>query len=286
MAHNLQEKYSNLVDMKLRKTLVTQDNLIFNNRYEGDPAAGVVNIPVRDTEVTVEDYNKSNGMGIKEGGTTYLKLNLDNDIAVNELIDGYDAAAVPDGIVAERLDSAGYSLGQVVDVRSIKALETAQDLNIAKLKTATAEGKAYEEVLKAMSTLTRAGVPQNDRWLIASPEFYTMLLNTSQFVKTVDPSNTLDDVGIVGKVAGFAVCVSNSLALEDNTLVSGKKTTTEFIAGHSNWCHRVMAWQAPITLQDLAGSGKYIGASAVQGRKVFGVKVSKGKALYTKRIEA
>ena len=86
MAHNLQEKYSNLVDMKLRKTLVTQDNLIFNNRYEGDPTAGVVNIPVRDMEVVVEDYNKANGMSAKEGGTTYLKLSLDNDIAVNELI--------------------------------------------------------------------------------------------------------------------------------------------------------------------------------------------------------
>lgn len=286
MAHNLQEKYSNLVDMKLRKTLVTQDNLIFNNRYEGDPAAGVVNIPVRDMEVVVEDYNKANGISAKEGGTTYLKLSLDNDIAVNELIDGYDAAAVPDGIVAERLDSAGYSLSQVVDARSITALEKAQDINVAKLKTATAEGKAYEEVLKAMSALTRAGVPQDGRWLIASPELYAMLLNTPQFVKVTDPSSALDDVGIVGKVAGFAVCVSNGLAFEDNTLVSGKKTTTEFIAGHSNWCHRVMAWQKPVALQDLSGSGKYIGASAVQGRYVFGVKVSKGKALYTKRIEA
>ena len=286
MAHNLQEKYSNLVDMKLRKTLVTQDNLIFNNRYEGDPAAGVVNIPVRDMEVVVEDYNKANGMSAKEGGTTYLKLSLDNDIAVNELIDGYDAAAVPDGIVAERLDSAGYSLSQVVDARSITALEKAQDINVAKLKTATAEGNAYEEVLKAMSTLTRVGVPQDGRWLIASPELYAMLLNTPPFIRAVDPSKAIADIGVVGTIAGFAVCVSNNLAFEDTTLVSGKKTTTEFIAGHSNWCHRVMAWQAPVVLQDLAGSGKYIGASAVQGRKVFGVKVSKGTALYTKRIEA
>ena len=57
MAHTAQERYSSLVDEKLRNTLVTKDNLIFNNRYEGDPKAGKVKIPVRDTEVEVKSYN-------------------------------------------------------------------------------------------------------------------------------------------------------------------------------------------------------------------------------------
>lgn len=35
--HTLQDRYSPLVDAKLRNTLVTKDNLIFNNRYEGIP---------------------------------------------------------------------------------------------------------------------------------------------------------------------------------------------------------------------------------------------------------
>ena len=53
MAHTAQERYSTLVDAKLRNTLVTKDNLVFNSRYEGTPTAGKVKIPVRDTEVTV-----------------------------------------------------------------------------------------------------------------------------------------------------------------------------------------------------------------------------------------
>ncbi len=39
-------------------------------------------------------------------------------------------------------------------------------------------------------------------------------------------------------------------------------------------------------LQSLAGSGNYIGASAVQGRKIYGIKVSKPQTLYIKRVEA
>ena len=33
--HELQERYAQLVDAKLRKTLVTKDEVVFNTRYEG-----------------------------------------------------------------------------------------------------------------------------------------------------------------------------------------------------------------------------------------------------------
>lgn len=119
MAHASQERYSALVDAKLRATLVTRDNTIFNNRYEGSPKAGKVKIPVRDTEVAVKAYDKANGVDADAGTTTYLDLDIDNDEAVNEIIDGFDAASVPDGITAERLDSAGYSMALSIDKKSM-----------------------------------------------------------------------------------------------------------------------------------------------------------------------
>ena len=77
MAHASQERYSALVDAKLRATLVTRDNTIFNNRYEGSPKAGSVKVPVRDTEVAVNDYNKQTGAELTGGDTTYLTVNID-----------------------------------------------------------------------------------------------------------------------------------------------------------------------------------------------------------------
>ena len=56
-AHEHQERYAKLVLAKLRQTLVLKDGVVFNNDYEGSPAAGVVKIPVRDTEVEVSDYD-------------------------------------------------------------------------------------------------------------------------------------------------------------------------------------------------------------------------------------
>ena len=283
MAHANQERWATLVDAKLRNQLVTRDNLIFNSRYEGDPTSGKVKIPVRDTEVAVKEYDKANGIAAEAGTTTYLDLNIDHDEAVNELIDGYDADSVPDDI--DRLDSAGYSLALSIDKKSIAALEGATGATISATKTAATESNAYKLALEAKRVLGRKGVPADGRFLIASPEYLEVLMLDEHYIKQGDLSQELVQQGVVGRIAGFNVFESNNMDYESTTRVTSKKTTTEFIAGHPNWCHRVMEWQVAIHLQDLSGSGKYIGASAVQGRKVYGLKVSKPQTLYIKRTE-
>ena len=284
-AHAHQERWSSLVDAKLRQTLVTRDNHIFNTNYEGNPKAGKVKIPVRDTEVTVSDYNKATGVDLETGTTTYIDLNIDKDKAVNELIDGYDAAAVPDNLIADRLDSAGYSLALDMDKASINVLETTTGVNISATKTAATDQTAYKEVLTAKTYLGRKGVPQEGRWLIVSPEFMSVLMMDDHFIRQGDISQEMKNAGAVGAIAGFAVYESNNMLYEDTKVTSGKKTTTEFIAGHPNWCHRVQEWAVEVHSQDLSGSGKFIGAMAVQGRKIYGLKVSKPQTVYIKRTE-
>ena len=85
MAHEAQVRYSDLVLAKLRAELVLSDGFVFNNDYEGDPKAGAVKIPSRDTEVTVSDYDKANGISATTGSTGYVTLVIDKDKAVNEV---------------------------------------------------------------------------------------------------------------------------------------------------------------------------------------------------------
>ena len=274
-----------MVDEKLRATLVTKDNLIFNSRFEGNPKAGKVKVPVRDTEVEVKKYDKQNGASLSNSSTSYFDLNIDIDEAVNELIDGYDAEAVPDGITAERLDSAGYSLGLSMDTKSIRALEETAGITVSATKTAVTETTAYKAVLAAKRTQSRMGVPNDGkRWLIASPEFMEVLMTDDRFIKQGDLSQELVQNGVVGRIAGYNVFESNNTMFEDTKLVVGKKTTTEFICGHPNWCHRVQEWSVPVEIKNLTNN--YIGSSAVQGRKVYGIGISKPETVYVKRVEA
>lgn len=285
MSHTSQERYSSLVDEKLRNTLVTKDNIIFNNRYEGDPKAGKVKIPVRDTEVEVKTYNKQTGASISQGSTAYFDLNIDIDEAVNEMIDGFDSASVPDGITAERLDSAGYSLGLSMDTKSIRKLEESAGITVAASKAACSETNAYKQVLAAKRVQSRLGVPNDGkRWLIASPEFMEVLMSDDHFIRQGDLSQELVQNGVAGRIAGYNVFESNNTMFENTTVVAGKKTSTEFICGHPNWCHRVQEWSVPVGIKDL--TNEYIGSSAVQGRKVYGIGISKPQTIYVKRVEA
>ena len=93
------------------------------NRLRHSPFLAV-KIPVRDGEAQVADYSVTDlsTNAIKYGSTKYITAVLDNDKFVNEYIDGYEASALPDNLVADRLDSAGYSLALTEDTDALDTL--------------------------------------------------------------------------------------------------------------------------------------------------------------------
>lgn len=271
MAHTLQERYSKLIDLKLRATLVKKDGVIFNNRYEGDPKAGKVKVPVRDTEVAIGDYSKTDGATATHGDTAYVDVAIDKDKAVNEIIDGYDAAAVPDNLVADRLDSAAYSLALQIEKDATTALETSA--TTFGDTTALSKDNIYDTIVDVRTTMSKAYVPNdNRRFLLVSPEVFGLILKSPEFIRATTLGDAVVQTGAAGRIAGFNV-------FEDTTL----SATTDFIAGHPDWCTRVNEWSVAVHLQDLGGSGKYIGASAVQGRRIYAHKITKAKTLYIKK---
>lgn len=271
MAHTLRERYSSLVDVKLRATLVKKDGVIFNNRYEGDPKAGKVKVPVRDTEVKIGDYSKTDGAAATHGDTSYLDVTVDKDKAVNEIIDGYDAASVPDDLVADRLDSASYSLALQIEQDATAVLEAAA--TTFGTTEALTKDTVYDTLVDVRTAMSKNHVPNdNRRWLLVSPEVYGLVLKSDEFTKASDLGDAVVQTGALGRIAGFNV-------YEDATL----SATTDFIAGHPDWCTRVNEWAVDVHLQDLGGSGKYIGASAVQGRRIYAHAVTKKKILQIKK---
>lgn len=179
MPHIARERYSELVDAKLRATIVKRVGVICNNRYEGSPKAGAVKVPVRDTEVTVADYNKKTGTAMTHGDTSFLTVNIDKDKAVNELIDGFDAESVPGHLVADRLDSAGYSLAlQMETDATVFGGVTAPGSNFDTLKSCTAQEigtDAYAGLVAADADIADHNGILNG-WVL-SPKGKALLLN-------------------------------------------------------------------------------------------------------------
>lgn len=266
--HELQERYSNMTLAKLRKTAIFVK--LFNSRYEGTPTAGAVKVPVRDTEVSVGDYDKVNGGDLGTSTTTYKTLPIDKDKYVNELIDGYEAAAVPDNLVADRLDSAGYAMGISLDSELINLLVTEGTVseNTATLTKST----IYESIVDEVANLKKKGLTVAEMWLAVTNETYALLLKSPEFIKASQLGDSVVQNGQVGRIAGLDVYETNNIPDEANV---------EYVIGNRVFCHFVDEWKTQVTVNDLK-DGKHIGSSAVQGRRVYGDMISRPETVTVK----
>ena len=289
MAHILQESYGALVDAKLRASLVTKDNFIFNTLYEGVPTAGAVKIPVRDGETTVGDYSKTNlgSNAATYGSTAYITAVVDADKFVNEYIDGYEADAVPDNLVADRLDSAGYSLANVMDTAAFTALANAAvgkdhggiayastDPRYNQTFATVTESSGdtiFDLIVDAMVAQDTAHVPAEGRYLIVTPAAYAELLKSDDFIKKGDLSQELVMSGAVGSIAGYAIYKSTKIATAFGSSAYG-------IAGHPLFATRVEAWKVEPKLVDGNGDSNVVGGSFVKGRKTYVHEITKPQA--------
>ena len=265
-AHEHQERWSKLVLAKLRNELVLKDGVVFNNDYEGSPAAGVVKIPVRDEEVQVSDYDKANGIVGTHGSTAYENMPITKDKALNEIIDGYDANAVPGNLVADRLDSAAYSMAKQIDTDGGTTLLAAATVDN---ETELTKDNIYFKIVDIRTRMNKANIPNDGkRYLLALPDAMALILKSPEFISASSLGDEVKQTGAIGKIAGFLVIEWN-----DTT------ANLQMLAGHPRFATRATDFAVNIHLQDLSGSGKYIGASAVQGRKVYDHKVLRSVAI-------
>ncbi|WP_312729357.1 hypothetical protein [Enterococcus sp.] len=266
-------RYSNLVDAKLRIALALKDGVIFNNRYEGSPKAGAVTVR-KSGAATVAAYNKTTGAALTSGASEWINVPISKDIAVNEIIDNYEASAIPDGVIADRLSEAGYALANTLDADG--AAELVSGGTAFGTTTALAKNTIYEAFVDAMTAQTKAGVPlDNQRYAIVNPDVYALLLKSQEFIAASNLSDQIKQTGAIGAIAGFNVYQSTNLG-----------ANVEAVFGHPLYATRVNEWSVLPHVQSLDGSGKYIGASAVQGRMVYGHKVTDAAAILVKKSAA
>lgn len=271
--HEKQDRYSSLVLAKLRKTSVMMG--LFNRKYEGSPVAGAVKIPVRDDEVKVnKDYDIKSGGELTTSKTVYKTLPIDKDLYVNELIDGYEADAVPDNLTADRLDSAGYSMGLELDSELIGLCITSG--TASENTTALTAKTIYNSIVDEAQALKKKGVNLNEMWLVVSNETYGLLCKAPEFINASETGVKNASEGFRGRVFGLNVYETNNIPDEKNV---------EYILGNNVFCHFVNDWMKKVGVNTIA-DGKHIGASALQGRQVYGDMISRPTTVTIKKNAA
>lgn len=265
--HKRKETYANEVLAIARAELNLYED--FSTDYEKDEVTGQINVPTRNGEVKVSDYDILNGIELTQSATDYLPLPIDKDYGVNELIDGYEASAVPDNLVAQRIESAGYSIGVKKENMAIEALMTG---TVSEDTTPLTKEDAYEKIAKEISNMKKRNMKVNSMRVAVSADTELLLLTDEKFSNTAGTLGAeLIREGVIGKINGVPV-KPNYLMGED----------VEFVVYDKRFCQKYEIWKAEPSIEDIK-DGKHIKASALQGRQVGGLMVTNALGVQIKK---
>ena len=257
--HKRRESYANeVLAMAKAQVNIYED---FSTDYEIDGATGAIKVPTRSATVTISDYDVLNGITLTQSATDYVDLAVDKNYGINELIDGYEAEAVPDNIRANRIEAAGYSLGLKKENMAIATLvnggTTSSDT------TALTEQTAYKKIATEVKNMKARNMDVSQMRIVVDAETELLLLTDEKFANTSGQLGAeLIREGVIGKINGIPV-KANYLLPEN----------VEFIIYDKRFIQKYEVWGVEPTINNLA-DGKHIGASALQGREVGGLAVT------------
>ena len=268
--HERQERYANAIVKLMRPQLKIRNT--FSRDYEGNPVSGAVKVPVRNTDVKIVDYDVKSGVDLSQSATTYKNIPVDNHKAINELIDGYESQAVPDNLVAQRLESGAYVIASTLEADAIKALTTGT--TDSTMADCTADN-VYANILADIAEIAKLGVDKSRIRVAISYATELLLLTDEKFSNTSSQIGAeLAREGVVGRINGVNVLT------QDLGQVASKDV--EYIVYAVDWCQAIDEWEVQPTINDLK-DGKHIGASALQGRMVYTDTVTDAKAVIVKK---
>lgn len=268
--HERRETYANeVLAMAKSKVNIYED---FSIDYEIDGATGQINVPTRSAEVTISDYDILNGVALTQSATDYVTLPIDKNYAINELIDGYEAEAVPDNLRANRIEAAGYSLG--LKKEGLAIAELVAKGTVSGDTTALTKEDAYEKIAKEIANMKKRNMEVASMRVVVSADTELLLLTDDKFANTAGTLGAeLVREGVIGKINGVAT-KANYLLPEG----------VEFIIYDKRFTQKYEVWSVAPSINNIA-DGKHIGASALQGRQVGGLMVTNALGVQVKKNE-
>ena len=265
--HKRRESYANeVLAIAKSKTNIYDD---FSTDYEIDGATGAIQVPTRSASVTISNYDILNGIQLTQSATDYVTLAVDQNYGINELIDGYEAEAVPDNIRANRIEAAGYSLGLKKENLAITALET--DGTTSADTTALTEATAYKKIAAEVSNMKKRNMEVDQMRIVVSADTELLLLTDDKFANTAGQLGAeLVREGVIGKINGVPVKANYLLG-----------ANTEFIIYDKRFIQKYEVWAVEPTIKDIQDD-THIGASHLVGREVGGLKVTNALGVQVK----
>jgi len=273
------EIFSAKAQVAFRKSSVAE--AICNTDYMGEIASygDTVNI-VKEPQIVTYAYTR----GLAPTNTPLtdeeLTLVIDQAQAWEFKIDDLETRFGNVNWQALAADNAGYKLKDAMDVDVLTQMAAATGVQTYGSATDVLDvGHASGEIdpLNVLSRQARLlddqNVPEENRWVIASPAFYEQLADTSSKLLSMDYNNGEGSLrnGLVasGQLRGFKLYKSNNTPTWTGTGTSSGLSGSYVMAGHMSSTSCASAFDKTESFRDPSTFGDIVRGMAVWGRKVL-----------------
>ena len=254
-------------------------NLV-NRNYEGLIANQGDTVHINSIgAITVSDYTKNTDISDPAAlTTTDQTLVIDQAKYFNFQVDDVDKAQAAGELVDTAMGRAAYALADAADAYLLKLIAagaaTGNVGGAASGPIALTAANVYENIVKVRTKLDKANVPNTGRTIVVPPEVYALLLMDDRFAKnTATAGQDALINGLVGRVAGFDVYMSNNVATGTGT-DTGKTAYFEVTAqvqAATTYAEQIIKTEA-YRLEKRFADG-------VKGLHVYGAKVTDGNQI-------
>ena len=284
----LPEVFSKKVQVAFRKSAVAE--AICNTDYMGEISqfGDTVNI-IKEPTITVEDYTRATtSLNSTNLTDEELVLQIDQAKYFQFKVDDLEKRFSHVNWQQIASDNAAYQLKDAFDSNVITAAVAGATSNTYGTDSSpidtgfdTSETDPLDVLARLARLLDDQNVPEENRWVVAKPEFYEELAKTSSKLMSVDYNQGNGGLrnGLVasGELRGFKMYKSNNVPTPSG---SGVTATHNILAGHMS---AVSCAQALSTVESVRDNNSF--KDIVRGLLVWGRKVLRPEALALAKIK-
>lgn len=250
-------------------------NLV-NRNYEGEikNAGDTVHINTLGA-VSVRTYAQGTDLSYDALSTTDQQLEIDQQKYFAFALDDVDKAQAAGDIMDTAMSRAAYSLADVSDAFLLGKIAaggaSANYVGSSASPVALTKSNIYENIVALRTKLDKQNVPTQGRSLVVPPEAYALLLQDERFTKVDATAENAIVNGLVGRVAGFDIYMSNNVV--KTSADTPVYSITAQVADATTYAEQIIKTEALRPEKSFS--------DAVRGLHVYGAKVTRPEEIAT-----
>lgn len=250
-------------------------NLV-NRNYEGEikSAGDTVHINTLGA-VSVRTYAQGTDLSYDALSTSDQTLEIDQQKYFAFALDDVDAAQAAGDIMDTAMGRAAYSLADVSDAFLLGKIaaggSSSNYVGSSGSPVALTTSNIYSSIVALRTALDKQNVPTQGRTLVVPPEAYALLLQDARFTSVQGIADGVITNGLVGRVAGFDIYMSNNVV--KTSADTPVYSITAQVADATTYAEQIIKTEA------LRPEASF--SDAVRGLHVYGAKVTRPEEIAT-----